>query len=558
MSGMGRRLQTGLMSLVMMAQAAAAAADPPPADAPAATAGLDPACAAQLDGKIPPADPLAVHALATWQTTRVDGGGGRDTYRLRGPDTFLFDGVGVVSIERIAIDNGLFDTVAVLEPLFATTEDGEVEIDADWFDTVILDPGLDWRRSLDVGGADLVVEAEAGQATWRVFAPFDVHLVTAPAGAVLTTAAWDAGAGPSDAGPAWQGVAVGQVGTRPGLRWTAAGGLDLEVPPGVGADGPVVVDIRNAAANRLRLDLRMLAGLSGGTLAVDADPQDRLELLQPACWSAPDTPTSAEGRVLLRTLPTLLDGIALVGQPSLLPAAPPEGPRPVRMRADGAGFYHLSADLSHIVGEIDLRDGVATTLMIRLGGHLATDRPIPVSGDAGLDAVWLDGSAGWVLKRRGGAVAATVPARRGRAVTLQFGAGLRLAVLPAPPYLTDPRLAQVGHYPAMPDETMGAPGLYLPRGGFVRLSPTQLAGLAEIDLTNGIANVFDLDPAALAGAAPRLMIQGDIGLDIVRAPGLAPIGNHRPVVGGTAVFGMPAGSPAEAARVIVRGLSVTN
>ncbi len=523
-----------------------------------AAAAADGACRKQIDGGDDASGPFDVLPIGRRFATRVDGGGGVDTYSMPGPADFVFDGNGIRSFERIDIRNRQFDTVAILEGLFETSDSGEIQVIADWFDTVVLDPTLDWSASLDVEGEGMVLEAQATESTWRVWVPLGVNLITAPTNPILTTAAWsqpDA----VDAGDPWQGVMERDGQMRHVLYWPEAGEADLEGLADLLSVETVLLDLQNDAPNRLQVDARALAGISGTTLEIRADPQDRLHLTQPACWSPPAEVVPGDTRLLLQSAPSALDGIALSGPPSLQPKPLDEAWLPVMVPvAEDGPFFHLSADTARMVGAIDLSDGQQTVLMISLDGRLFTDQPIRIEGDPGLDSVWLDGAAGWTLEQQGGGVSAMVPYRDGNTVELQFGAGIRLSVLPRPPYIDDPRLSRISHFPGMPDEPTGAAAMSIVTGGTVRFSADQLDGVSRVDFTNGIENVIELNPENIAKAARSLAITGDVGLDIVRATGLIQLGGPDQAAGSTVVFEAPRGGAGGGQRVTVQGLLIAD
>ncbi|MEO1317851.1 MAG: hypothetical protein AAFW01_14880, partial [Pseudomonadota bacterium] len=460
-----------------------------------------------------------------------DGRGGVDTLRFDGPATMVLGGDRFRSLEIVNVANGTFDVIAPLARYFSKLEYGELEIVADFFDVVILDPALEWTATLEPGERQRLTASDWG-GDYTIILHLDVTVWRGPVESVVTTADWPSRIGhpaaPATVAPhagvsafadAWDAPAPDEAADRPATVIRVSGD----------AAGERVrrFDLRNGKPDLLEIDLLDLLDEGDVLLEVMADAEDRVALAQPGCWQigSRDAPEGdAEGRVWLAGGSDLGPRITLTAPAAMLPEPywqlepPSPDRRPVWVRSKGDAFYHLGTDIRVRADAIDLADGWQNTLVVRADGRLIAGRPVRVRGDIG-DRVWLDGSAGWRLEVVGGAARALVPAPDGHYRILQFEAGVEVGLLPAPGFLWDARMTALASYPGAADAKLRGSKVTLSRGGSVAFSATQMEGIEAIDLTNGLPNRLVLDPARLAMAAGVITVRGDPGLDIVEARG---------------------------------------
>ena len=233
-------------------------------------------------------------------------------------------------------------------------------------------------------------------------------------------------------------------------------------------------------------------------------------LLQPKCWAEASDPGQDARRAIV-TKPDFPLPISIEGSAKFIGSI--RTGRYLEAQALTLGFAHLSAGQWRRIDALDLTNGARDVVMLRNDNALRRDYPVRVAGDPGLDEIWLEGSAGWQIEYRDFGVVAVLPGGIGRTITLEFGPGLGVRVLPEPSFLTDPRLRNLASYPGTRDEPSRSAGLYVTRSGHVRLSANQLVAKERVDLTNGAANVVEVSPDQLALAGERVEFRGDPGLD---------------------------------------------
>lgn len=109
-----------------------------------------------------------------------NGGGGIDVIRRNGPGTFAPRPENYISAERIDLENGVFDTVVMNAEMIRSTEIGELEIVADWFDQIILDPMLTWNRSVDAAFSSQVFRPDSVDFAATVRTPLETFVIGRP------------------------------------------------------------------------------------------------------------------------------------------------------------------------------------------------------------------------------------------------------------------------------------------------------------------------------------------------------------------------------------------
>jgi hypothetical protein len=488
-----------------------------------------------------------------------DGAAGIDIAEIGGPSYNVMDGRTIKSFEKIDIENGAFDTFVFLQAFIDTADHDEVEVIADRFDTIVLDPFLEWSRTADATTSQMIFEALVEGQALQVRTALDSYVVgPANDSFVSTGRSWPASSG-SEGGVAdqpWVGAIHRRDETRYLIRWSSAGTMTPETLSVDAEHGVIELDMRNGLENRMRLDLAKLAAQSARRLDIIADPYDEVFLVQSECWSDVE-PMAAEFKFNqdIRSLPGLPFAVSAHLPAQLAIVANAARKSRIEAWTDSDGFFYLSADVQSRVDSIDLTNGKANVLMVRNDGRLLSRGPIRVSGDPGVDGIWLEGSAGWRIEHSDSGATASVPLGAASMIKLELQPGLNLRILPTPPYVSDPMLADVSAYPGLRDERSTATNMIVSRGGYVRLSTEQLHGKSRIDVTNGIANVVELSPTLLAGAEDRVEVMGDRDLDLFLPIDL------------TAISGAAAGTtewrasdqtdaPRPNQRVIVHGLDI--
>lgn len=489
-------------------------------------------------------------------TIVLGGGGGYDTWKIPGPSTVILDGERTSSMEIVDSTNGQFDVLILLENYLTATDTGEAEIRGDPFDLVVLDPAADWTLGDEPFGGGYIAETADGK--HRAFIAEGIEIITRGAEALSPTAWWDypeIDTEVSLAPPPSDTVLEEDGEKRRVIAWPGAG-MAIPAFDGPGERGDVGsllwLDFENGATNEIRLDLLEIHRLGLRMLRVKADPEDRVRFAQPFCWDLfpiADVPPV----VRFKTIPRFPVRLTLTGPATLFDGTAIPADRGATAVADSGSFFHLSPDVREKVSAIDLRDGNATVLMLRNDGRLDTSSYIPVVGDPGLDEVWLDGSSGWTVESRDGALRATVPIGAEERVMLVFAPGLRVVALPPPAFTADPSLASLDFYPGTRNVVPAAPTVVVTRGGFVRFSAIQLTGRPKVDMTNGIANTFVLDSAMLAATGGPADLIGDAGLDRVRLEGLR-ILSRRDSPGGLMLEVEDAAAPGQQWQISLTGL----
>ncbi|NVO57460.1 hypothetical protein HW561_16815 [Rhodobacteraceae bacterium B1Z28] len=443
------------------------------------------------------------------------GGDGLDTVALDGP-THLIAGRGrLESVERIDVENGQFDTVVILAEFLATADRGEVDVRADWFDTTILDPRLQWERTPSASFSDELLKTQINGVDAQVRVPVGAFVVTGQDLPAITATegpvgeyAWAPGtlAEPDDDG---SGNDIQNI----SLRWANAGTARPDLSAIQLSAQKAKLDFRNGAANLIEIATGHLLSRDIGEIHLLTDEYDRLFIADPHCWARqghtdPDmarlSSQQQDGRSVEIHLSKSLLSQSSDGQPRL-------------GRAEHPGVWHLSHDTRQVLDAIDLRNAGKDYLILRNDMWLRrTPQPV-ILGDPG-DEIWLDGSSGWSIAFNDQGLAASNPAGY-QAAPLVIGVvpGLILRKMPMPEFLADPALLDLPHYPGTADKVREAGTIYVTRGGYVGLSAKQFANRKLIDLTNGRQNILRLHPADLDQTATDLEIRGDPDLDILSA-----------------------------------------
>lgn len=270
------------------------------------------------------------------------------------------------------------------------------------------------------------------------------------------------------------------------------------------AAGPITLDLHNGQHNVIGLDLGLLGAGVARELRLEADTTDRVVLLQRDCWRVEQG--AAGGVSVARFEASSETAISVTADAALLRQAR-TGPV-VTAVAETPGTRHLNADLSGVADEIDLRNGGRDVVILR-NVALRQETPVIIAGDPGLDEIWIEGSAGWQVEHGPlGATASTPVSDEGR-IAIALYPGLALRLLPTPPFLSQPSMAHVPFYPGAPDAVLAGSGLYVTRGGTVRLSRLQLDNRHRLTFINGIANSVHLDFSQVLNDENRVILSGD-------------------------------------------------
>lgn len=449
----------------------------------------------------------------------IDGGGGIDTFSMPPGTHIVFNGRRHGSLEVINTRNGRFDTIAVLEGFIRTTELNEVEMVSDWYDTIILDPHLEWRAQPDVAFLGLVFEAvDQDGVELRIRTPIDANVIGPKSDLLLTVDGLSDGRpGHALLGNLHKSDPEAEGEDRVKLTWLGPGTITPDIAQGWNSSR-ILIDAANGEDNVLLLDLRKLPDEERIELSIEADAFDLLRFVQPACW-LDETVPAPEG-VVLATHPAAPVQVRLTVPSSLTKQS--AYPDWTVILSQEQRFFHLSADATKPVDAINLRNRVPDVLMVRNDVRLRPGHWVELVGDPGLDEIWLEGTSGWELEFADNGVVASTSIGRDRPLRLAFGAGLKIRKLPPPAFLSDPRLKEVEFYPGIADEPSAATGLLVSRGGYVRFSEKQLRDKLSIDFTNGIANVFELRPDLFLGRGLGVSLFGDPGLDEILPIGMPP------------------------------------
>lgn len=439
----------------------------------------------------------------------LDGGKGNDTITVVGPRERTFYNEGWVSFEHVNGKNGFFDYFVLTGEYIATTDNGVVWVDIDHFDTVLLDPFLDWSAigntsgrlgyHADYNGERISVLAYSED---MILNPGAISFESNPARIIKsrkrTADAPDVGMTNLD------GEAV------PIMRWYNAGDITSDVFSQAPASDKIVLEIRNSGPNTITIDLDDLTPDRQWNFRIFSYGSDRLKLAQPNCWTG--TANTDKGEYTLTSQPGLPVDVVITIDQSL--RATMDTPRPrVIAEARTPGFYFTGSEIRQLVDGIDLTNDAPDILLIRKDGWFRTNAPVRIAGDPGLDKVFLDGSVGWTLNQNRGRMVATAPHGKNTTMTLEFDKGLSVQILPGARFLTAPRLAETAYYPGTPDKSSKQSKFVITRGGAIRFSTTQMTGKGLVDMTNGVANTFVLTPEIFAETKDEVQIFGDAGLD---------------------------------------------
>jgi len=463
--------------------------------------------------------PRSVMIDNSWKGTSVDGGGGIDTFWINGPTYFLPRPERLKSLEVFDMKNGLFDTVVVNADMIATTELGEIEIISDWFDQVILDPEVNWLRTIDDTFSSQKFKTVQSGETLTVKTDLKAHIL-APSELPLVTKEGPKGAFDPKT------VKTVVMGLHPSETDTADAAFHLRSP---NADvvqfnfkalddqmKRIVLNTEDGFSNAVVIDITKVNLSVDREFVFNGDRFDRIILAQPGCWSVSDASDDVQNTA--RYLKGNQGGMTLTADAHHLKAW--RAGRFTVGRVQSPGYRHLTADGIHAYDQIDLVNGGPDTLIIRNSAHLRPDVPVVLRGDPGLDHIWLEGSAGWTLDYQDKGVVAQVPFGKDADITLAFMPGLEVSILPVPVFLNNPEMLELPAYPGLTDDVRDKSTLIVTRAGFAKFSANQLANIEHVDFTNGIANTVLISPEQLVSARPALQFHGDEGLDTILAIGM--------------------------------------
>lgn len=476
----------------------------------------------------------------------VDGGAGRDVLIYRGPSHVVVGRGKIGSMERIDIRNGQFDTITVLGEVVQATSSAEVDIRADEFDTVVLDPRLSWTLLPDPSLAFDTYSATIDDKSLSVLVAPGTFVLSGQMSQEVTTVAGVEGeytfpVPPSSETPQDVIDADGQA----TLGWDSGG----TIRPTVAETGlnvsEVDLDFTNGQINVIELCLANVIDPSGRLMRLLADPFDQFVLLDPENWTRQDI-----GDPDVMRLSSEADaGSALVEMSAEFLSLGSNGALAVGFARE-PGVWNLSSDMATALDAIDLRNGGTDRLILR------NDRRIregarSIVGDPG-DEIWLDGSAGWSIKYTPMGVTASSPVGTENSyITLQFGPDLKVRKLPFPPFLAEPTLLDLLFYPGSRDRVTEASTLFVTRGGYIDLSQIQIANKSTFSLRNGSPNILRIRPDDFSLAALRVEISGDSDADIVLAVGLP---TPEVMVRGEVSWTLPSADGPRT--IVVRGLRV--
>ena len=392
--------------------------------------------------------PRSVLLDKSWQGISYDGGDGIDTFTVSGPRYISPRPGRIRSIEIFQMENGLFDTIIVNAEMILSTERDEIEIVSDWFDQVILEPGLEWTRSVDAAFSGQIFTTVISDRTVKVRTGLNTSILM-PTRLPLETS-------------------EGPLGVfDPDTRSTVV----LNAKPAESEDSDAILKLPPRNHDIVRLNLKKLDeeirrieldtrdGFSNATMVdineidlthdreiiFNSDELDRLVLVQPECWDISETTEKDKKQARYRGE----NGTEL----TLTATSHHFDPRRTGPYVIGSvyepGYWHLNADGRHIYDQFDFRNGGPDTFILRNSMHLRNGIPLVIRGDAGQDHVWLEGTAGWRLEYWDNGVVARVPFGGDKDIVLAFMPGLKVSVLPTPHFLYDPAMLDLPAYPGI-------------------------------------------------------------------------------------------------------------
>ncbi len=470
-----------------------------------------------------PGDAVRQVALRrSWDTDIYNGLGGVDTFIWKGPGHFSPRPQTFLSMEIIDTQNGAFDTVIVNGETILGTERGELELITDWYDQIILDPRLRWDRTIDDAFTGQIFRSKSAGGPVLVRTALDAYVVEPPSMA-LQTPEGPLGVFSLEHVPGAQ--AQSSVDSPDGqvveLAWPNAGRVEPNLESLRGAGGRVILNTENRASNAVVIDVAALMGRAPRQIVFTGDMDDRLVMLQEECWEISDAGELGQKQAVFNA-----------GKPNEITLfADRQHLRRGRNgtftlgSAGSPNYRHLSADVNYVLDAIDLRNNGRDILIIRNDARLRSGFPVIVDGDEGVDEIWLEGSAGWRFEYQNYGLVATVPNGPDSQLILAFAPGLKVGILPTPPFLNNPALLSLPAYPGTRDEPSDHTRLFVTRGGFVNFSAQQLAGKSVLDLKNGIGNVLRLSSENLANVGEDLLIIGDNNQDTILSDGLPEMGH---------------------------------
>ncbi|MTI03323.1 hypothetical protein [Roseibium sp. RKSG952] len=459
------------------------------------------------------------YALGGEITGSMSGGEGLDRIAFTGPITKVL-GRGIFrEFELVEIKNGQFDSLVVLGEFLQSADYGEVEIQADWFDTVVLDPRLDWTHLPSPSFSDELYKTKLDGDDLQVRVPIGTFVVTGnDLSSILSTEgplgrySLDFGAA---AGPDVQVEEATQDDvSETTLTWKVGGVARPDLSSIRHNADRVVLNLNNSAANLVEIATGHLLSWHTEDIHLLLDELDRVTIADPNCW----TLQGHTDATLMRLSSKQEDGrSAQIHLPKPI-LEENNGRAPVVGHAEQSTVFHLSYDTRRVLDAIDLTNGVKDYFIIRNDGRLRSSPQTTILGDPGLDEIWLDGSSGWAINFTDYGLVATTPRGFQREpLQIRFAPELVLRKMPMPGYLQNPKLLDQPHYPGARDESSEAERIYVTRGGYVRFSRDQLANRREIDMSNGRQNIFLLREEDLTRTAPEFEIRGDFNLDLIDA-----------------------------------------
>lgn len=407
--------------------------------------------------------------------------------------------------------NGQFDTF-VLPQSFFEAAGGNVEVTADLFDTVVLDPDIDWRTEKERDDIQFFrgQSPTLGELTFK--APPGTLILTRPKRTIVPLPQQPAPAIGSQEPAAAAASTAGAISI---VRWAQSGWIAIPSKQ-VGPLGQkAFINMRNDSPNVMGLSLHAFRHVAHADIRFTADRSDRIVLAEPACWM-PAKPSDADN-VPLATLEGIAPSVTVTG----------ERPR-ARLRADlehstivatseNGGFHYLQTDVRRRIDAVDLANALPDVLLVRPGNALPTNRLVRVSGDDDGDRVWLHPSYAWTIEHGNDGLIARAMMGQRRWQGFVFARGIRVALLPRPAFLTASALAGVPFYPGLADKVARRKNLRMivSRGGYVRFSKNQQFHIRSIDLRNGAANGIIVDPGNISFRDQPLVISGDRSQDYV-------------------------------------------
>ncbi len=452
------------------------------------------------------------HPLEATRTGgRYDGREGIDTFRIGTARTFSPRPERHISFETFDLRNDLFTVFVVDAQVIATTDTNEIEVLADDYDQVILDPRYEWDSHVDSAFRGIAHVTTVNEEVLTLRTSFDTYVIGPNQSGVRVSPAprrdvtWPLGHG-SRARPALHNTVISD--SRTIIRWDDAGIVLADIREIEAEDGIYEFDVKNGLPNALVIDINEVVGPTPRQLHITADAEDRLILLQQPCWSI----DRAGNQVVMRTLENAPQSLSIMAESELYEKYRVE--RYIASSARSPGVRHLSSEGRRVIDGIDLKNRGKDTLIIRNTPHLREDFPVFIRADEG-DEVWLEGSAGWELQFRDYGVFATVPAGFGGSRILWFEPGTIVSILPPAPGLSDPKMLDLGFYPGTKNEPSDGTGLIVSRSGGVAFSQAQLQGKSRVSFENGAANTIRLSPDIFDGTQTEILLVGDPGLDLL-------------------------------------------